>query len=252
MTTTSFDLAHDIESASTRESFWLRIANELSAAIVNGVYVPGERLPSESALAQKFGVNRHTIRRSLASLCARGLLRVTQGSGTYVEDFAVDLVLARRTRHRQSMRLAGVRGGLQVVGARTIRANARQANALLVPLRSALLALETIGEAEARPLHFGERFFPLPRFSNLDALIRESGSISDAFAAFGVDDYTRRESRVSAHLPTASVASHLRQPTNRPVLHVESVNLDAAGTPIEYATTWFAGDRITLTVHHDE
>ncbi len=252
MTTTSLDFSSGSESASTRQSFWVRIASELSAAILRGVYAPGDRLPSEGELAQQFGVNRHTIRRSLASLSSQGLLRVTQGSGTYVEDFAVDLVLAKRTRHRQSMKLAGVRGGLRVIDSRVVRANAQQAKALQVPARSGLLALHTLGEAEGRPLHFGERFFPLPRFAQLEAIVRETGSITDAFSALGVKDYTRKESRVSANLPNATVATHLRQPSNRPVLQVESINIDTTGVPIECATTWFAGDRITLTIHHDE
>jgi GntR family transcriptional regulator, phosphonate transport system regulatory protein len=250
--TTLFDFTAGSESASTRESFWVRIASEISAAIVRGVYAPGDRLPSENALAKKFGVNRHTIRRSLASLSSQGLLRVTQGSGTYVEDFAVDLVLAKRTRHRQSMMLAGLRGGLRVLDSRIVRANTQQASMLQVPLRSALLALKTLGEAEARPVHFGERFFPLPRFARLESIVRETGSITEAFAAHGVSDYTRKENRISAQLPSAAVAALLRQPNSRPVLQVESVNIDESGIPIEYATTWFAGDRITLTIHHDE
>ena len=46
-----------------RDSFWTRIAAELAEAIGSGVYPPGQRLPSEHALAEQFGVNRHTIRR---------------------------------------------------------------------------------------------------------------------------------------------------------------------------------------------
>jgi GntR family phosphonate transport system transcriptional regulator len=74
-----------------RDSFWTRIAADLADAIARGVYPPGQRLPSEHALAEQFGVNRHTIRRSLADLIGQGLLRATQGSGTYVEEFAVDI-----------------------------------------------------------------------------------------------------------------------------------------------------------------
>jgi GntR family transcriptional regulator, phosphonate transport system regulatory protein len=252
MTTSFLAPTTVIESASTRESFWLRIATELSNAILRGVYAPGERLPSESDLAQKYGVNRHTIRRSLASLCNQGLLRVTQGSGTYVEDFAIDLILAKRTRHRQSMIHAGLRGGLRVLDSRIVRASAQQADMLQVLPRSALLTLKTLGEAEERPVHFGERFFPLPRFEKLESIVRETGSITDAFAAHGVKDYTRRDSRISAQLPSAEVALALKQPVSRPVLQVESVNIDDTEVPIEYATTWFAGDRITLTIRHDE
>lgn len=177
---------------------------------------------------------------------------MTQGSGTYVEEFAVDIVLGKRTRHRQSMILAGLRGGLRVVDSLIVRANFQQASMLQVPVRSALLALHTLGEAEMRPLHFGERYFPLPRFAKLEAIVRDTGSITGAFLAHGVKDYTRRESRVSANLASAVVAAQLKQPVNRPVLQVESINVDTDGIPIECATTWFAGDRITLTVQHDE
>jgi GntR family transcriptional regulator, phosphonate transport system regulatory protein len=33
---------------------------------------------------------------------------------------------------------------------------------------------------------------------------------------------------------------------------VTSVNVDSAGVPIEFASTWFAGDRVRLTVSHDD
>ncbi|MGA8784451.1 MAG: UTRA domain-containing protein, partial [Polaromonas sp.] len=59
-------------------------------------------------------------------------------------------------------------------------------------------------------------------------------------------------SRITAQIPDAAIAAHLRQPVSRPVLQVESVNVDTAGLPIEFATTWFAGDRVKLTVTHDD
>lgn len=239
-------------SRPVRDSFWTRIAAELADAIGSGLYAPGQRLPSEHALAEQFGVNRHTIRRSLASLCSQGLVRITQGSGTYVEDFAVDLVLGKRTRHQQGLAQAGLRGSLVVLQAQTVRATTALAKALQVPARSPLLALRVMGEAEGQPLHLSDRYFPLPRFEGLAAVVRETGSITAGFAAHGVADYTRRESRITAELPSAEVATQLRQPASRPVLQVESLNVDLAGTPIEWARAWFAGDRVKLTIDHDE
>lgn len=235
-----------------RDSFWTRIAAELAEAIGSGIYPPGQRLPSEHALAEQFGVNRHTIRRSLASLCSQGLVRITQGSGTYVEDFAVDLALGKRVRHQQGLAQAGLRGSLVVLQAQTVRATAALAKALQVPARSPLLQLRVIGQAEGQPLHVSERYFPLPRFDGLAAVVRETGSITAGFTARGVADYTRRESRITAELPDAAVAAELRQPATRPVLLVESLNVDLGGTPIEWARAWFAGDRVKLTISHDE
>lgn len=232
-------------------SFWARIAHEIAHAIGSGVYAPGERLPSEHSLAEQYGVNRHTIRRSLASLGQIGLVRSSQGSGTYVEDFAVDLVLGRRTRHRQNLAQAGLPGGFQVLSSRSLRASADVARALGIRAGSTVLHLQTLGDGGGQPLHVSDRYFPLPRFAGLDGHLRSSGSITAAFNALGVTDYTRRQSRISARLPDAEVAAHLRQPTTRPTLYVSSVNVDMQGCPIEYACAWFAGDRVTLTVDHD-
>lgn len=235
-----------------RDSFWTRIATELAQAIGSGTYAPGQRLPSEHALAEHYGVNRHTIRRSLASLSSQGLVRITQGSGTYVEEFAVDLVLGRRTRHQQGLAQAGLRGSLLLLEESFVRANAEQARALNVAARSSLLRLQVLGQAEGQPVHVSERYFPLPRFAALASVVRQTGSITQGFAACGVQDYTRRESRITAELPDETTAQTLRQPASRPVLLVESINVDPAGTPIEWARAWFAGDRVKLTVNHDD
>ena len=109
-----------------------------------------------------------------------------------------------------------------------------------------------MGEAEGQPLHVSERYFPLPRFDRLAAVVRDTGSITAGFAAHSVADYTRRESRITADLPDAQVAADLRQPASRPVLLVESLNVDPTGVPIEWARAWFAGDRVKLTIAHDE
>ena len=235
-----------------RDSFWSRIAQQLADAIGQGQYTPGERLPSEHALAEQFGVNRHTIRRSLAHLGQRGLVRSTQGRGTFVEAFAVDLALGKRTRHRQSLAQAGVRGGLQVLQSRTVLALADQAQALKLSVGSPLLCLQVLGVGGGQPLHVSDRFFPLPRFAGLAEAVAQSGSITEAFAQHGVLDYQRQESRISARLPSPDVAALLCQVQARPVLLVSSVNVDPTGVPIEYALTWFAGDRVSLTVKNDE
>jgi GntR family phosphonate transport system transcriptional regulator len=82
--------------------------------------------------------------------------------------------------------------------------------------------------------------------------VQSSGSITAAFAQLGVADYQRQESRISARLPSKEVARWLSQSSTRPVMLVSSVNLDPQGVPIEFSMAWFAGDRVTLTVKHDE
>ena len=74
-----------------------------------------------------------------------------------------------------------------------------------------------------------------------------NGSMADATHATEV---FRRI--ITAELPISEVAAQLRQPATRPVLLVESLNVDPSGNPIEWARAWFAGDRVKLTIDHHE
>src|SRR5882757_2362147 len=61
-----------------------KIALAISAAIADGRYGPGEKLPSERELADSFGVSRPTIRDAMIALEFQGLVEARRGSGVYV------------------------------------------------------------------------------------------------------------------------------------------------------------------------
>jgi GntR family transcriptional regulator len=64
-----------------------QIAADLRAAIVDGDYAPGARLPGENALMSEYGVARMTARQALAALISEGLAVSRKGSGVFVREF---------------------------------------------------------------------------------------------------------------------------------------------------------------------
>lgn len=60
------------------------------ARITSGEYAPGSRLPSNTSLAQEFGVANRTVRKGLAPLISEGLLEVRAAWGTFVTSGAVE------------------------------------------------------------------------------------------------------------------------------------------------------------------
>ncbi|MDX2218072.1 MAG: phosphonate metabolism transcriptional regulator PhnF [Burkholderiales bacterium] len=239
-------------SASEAEPMWSLIERELAADIAAGRLAAGVRLPGEHALAGRFGVNRHTVRQALAALAAKGLVQVRQGLGTFVTDLAVDYVLGRRTRFSENLSAAGLRGRHRFVSSEVIKASKGVAAALDLRPGASVLRVLAVGEANDRPITLGEHHFSARRFKGLDAVFARTGSISAALAEFGVQDFIRRRSAVSARLPGREVAQHLDQDARRPVLLVEGVNVDSAGAPVEFGRTWFAGDLVQLIVDAEQ
>src|SRR5215470_932823 len=88
-------------------SLWRRIADELEQSIARGTFKPGSRLPGEVDIAARFGVNRHTVRRAIAALAQRGLVRAERGSGTYIEQRRIPYPIRPRTRFSEIVGSAG-------------------------------------------------------------------------------------------------------------------------------------------------
>jgi len=61
-----------------------RIAEELRELIQSGSLEPGEAVPSEAALAARYGVSRGTARHALAELEGAGLVHPVHGKGRFV------------------------------------------------------------------------------------------------------------------------------------------------------------------------
>ena len=69
-----------------------KIINQLKNLISSGQLKPGDRLPAERILAERFGVGRGYIREALMKLEFYGLLKTSPQSGTYVSGFSLKII----------------------------------------------------------------------------------------------------------------------------------------------------------------
>jgi DNA-binding FadR family transcriptional regulator len=128
-----------------------QVAGHLLHDITEGVYPPGSRLPPEPVLAEESGVSRLTLREAVKSLGIRGVVRVEQGRGTFVNptsewlplDPQLLATLVRRD-HGLASQLTEVRRIVEV-GAAALAARRRTAEDL-ARMRSALELAETAFE----------------------------------------------------------------------------------------------------------
>jgi GntR family transcriptional regulator, transcriptional repressor for pyruvate dehydrogenase complex len=76
-----------------RNRVYAEVARQLQARIVEELK-PGDMLPPERELVQRFGVSRSSIRDAIRSLEAVGLLEPRQGVGTVVRALSADAVVS--------------------------------------------------------------------------------------------------------------------------------------------------------------
>ena len=233
----------------TRGSVWAAIEQILAGEIAAAAYKPGEKLPSENALALRFGVNRHTVRQAMSHLARRGIVRIEHGRGTYVIDSAIDYVLGKRTRFTKNVAAVGLPAKHRVIEISETTAGPKLKEVFQLGARGKVTLIVAAGEAGDRVLSIGEHYFP-PALAGIGEAVERTGSITLALAEFGIVDYERRHSVITARLPDANTATLLGQAETRPVLCVEYVNVSPDGTPVEFGRTSFPGDRLQLTVMH--
>ncbi|WJY23078.1 phosphonate metabolism transcriptional regulator PhnF [Fontisubflavum oceani] len=235
-----------------RAAVWTSIRDSLSAEIASGHYAPGDRLPTEAELAARFGVNRHTVRRALADLASAGTVFPRRGAGVFVTHQPTDYPIGKRVRFHQNLIAAGREPGRQILHRATRAADAREADALAIAPGDPVHVSEGVSFADGQPIALSRAVFPAALFPNLLINLAETSSVTAAFKAEGLMDYTRAWTRLTAIAASPTQAGHLRVPPGAPILRSVGVNVDPDGRPVEYGRTWFAGDRITLTLADHE
>ncbi len=235
-----------------RSPIWRSIAAELEGEIARGLYRAGDKLPTEAELSLRFGVNRHTARRALADLAARDLVHSRRGAGVFVKAAPLDYPIGERVRFSQNLRASGRLPEKRVLRIETRPADRAEATALALPEGAEVIVYEGLSLAEAVPVAHFISCFPAARFPGLAATLTEVSSVTQALRANGIEDYTRAHTRLTAEAATPTQALHLAMREGAPLLRAEGVNVDPAGQPVEYGLTWFAGDRVALTVSSED
>lgn len=208
---------------------------------------PGDRLPAEGELADRFGVNRHTLRRAVDELIAEGMLERQHGVGIFITDRLLDYRVGSGTRFTQTLAEIGIATDTKVIRKMVAPASSGVAKHLALDADADVLWIETLRIADGMPFCVISHFLPLSPYREL-LEDYQSGSLH-AVLNLHCGVLRRTESLVTAVLPQGDDAKLLGITQQRPVLRVKSLNVfESDATPVEYAITRFRADRIQLCI----
>jgi len=94
-----------------------QIVQQIEESILNGALKPGDQLPAERDLAQRFGVSRTAVREAVKTLREKGLVEAFSGRGTFITDGTSQAVKQSLDLHA---RIAQQEGSIQLVEVREI------------------------------------------------------------------------------------------------------------------------------------
>jgi DNA-binding GntR family transcriptional regulator len=231
-----------LNAGHTSDPLHQQVRDAIAEAVANGVYAPGEKLPSERRMCADLEVSRLTLRRALKSLVDDDLLQSAAGRGWFVaggpvgEPANVLLSFTDMGRERGCVARADVLH--QVVRG----ADLDEAEALGIAPGADLLDLLRLRFLDDVAISLDHSRVPLaiaPRLAEVDfrvgslyALLREAGA-----------ETMRCTATVQAVRADAEQARLLGVEKGGPLLEFSQVVLDRGGRPVDLSIVHYRGDR---------
>ena len=234
-----------------------RIASALRSDIRSGTYAPGDRLPAETALMERFKVSLPTLRQALGLLRAEGMVESRHGIGTFVRE---DRRLTRRSRHRYGA--ARGRAGLlnahlrhDIVFAGRGPLPERIAEAMGTdPGEEVVIRRRNLYDRDTGRLEeIGASYLPVAVAGG--TFLEQPGVVPKALFRC-VEDFTGRRytsalDRWVARLATGEETAAFDLPTGAPVLHVIHTARDENGDVLEVSESIWPADRVVFLDEYD-
>src|ERR1700748_995173 len=185
-----------IQDTASGVALWRQVADGIERGIADGRFVAGAKLPGEMEIAETYRVNRHTVRRALATLAERGLVRAERGSGTYVEAPRIAYPLRSRTRFSEIVGAGGQEPRGQLIDASEDAATRELARELGVKTGAPLIRIEALRTADRTPICVSTTWLSSARFPDAGRVFASTRSMTKLLAHYGIRDYRRGTPRM--------------------------------------------------------
>lgn len=247
-----------VDPASDRAVFQ-QIADQLREEITRGRLPAGERLPSESALMERYEVARMTIRQALAVLKGEGLIVAEHGRGVFVRPRPVarrlgsDRFAQRHRRQGDAAFIADAKAADQAASVDSVRITrerppANVAELLGVDGRSKVVIRRRRYLLDGHPVEVATSYIPVDVAGGTKIEEPDSGP-GGIYARMEEQGYTFGpfHEDVTARMPTPEEVQALQLVSGVPVLDLVRVARDTGGRAVEVCATVMAADSFVLS-----
>ncbi len=235
--------------AKSSKPLYEQIKDYLLTGIQNGVFQPGDRIPSERDLSEQFKVSRLTVNKAVKELERVGVVYAQVGKGTFISSVVYQQQLNYLTGFTDEMRSRGYSSSSKVLSAQTVAAPDDIALILNVMPGARLLQLRRVRMADDQPVAIETANLVGNRCSDL--LEKHDFSIESLYQVLR-EEYgiilTYAEQSIEARMPTREELTILALKPTNPILSMTRVVFTEDKRPIEYVQSAYRGDRYKFRV----
>ena len=206
---------------------------------------PGDRLPSDAELCERFGVSRMTARQAVQVLVAENLVVRRRGAGTFVSSRRVPRRLGSPLSFTESMRSRGMVASSRLLERKRIEPSDVDRGALELGVGESAYMLERLRLADGIPMAIERAVMPVDLVESLKTDIEE-GSLHLAF-----EDSGHVPSRALAEVTARQATKRERgllyiAPSSAVLLCEDRIIWDQDDRPLEHTVTCYVADRYSF------
>jgi len=229
---------------------YVQVADWLESMIKEERYQINTKLPSEGDLAQKFQLNRNTIRQAISLLVQKGFVEKQKGVGTFVKRKIPLLPIhkfGRIASFVDDFSLDNIELEDKVVLKKKIKAGDELAEKLDIKPEDYVLQIDRVRIADKTPLIFERQFYSFRDFGELLEMEIKGSMYQILTKHFGVDLNHSIQTLRSVN-PVKEITRVLKIKPNTPCLFLESLAYNPQNICIEVLQSFYRGDRYLFKV----
>jgi len=222
-------------SSDVRLPLYQRLRDHLAEQIANNRWRPGEAIPTEAALSAEYQLSTGTVRKAVDALVSEGILERQQGRGTFIRRPQFQSSLFRFFRFQTA---AGERRvpESRILSIEPVAAPSAVAQALGLPLDAPVIRIVRVRLLDVQPVLAEEIWLSRNRFQPLLEIDLSSKGplLYPIYEEVCGQVVASAEETLTAESVNDVHARLLQVPVNSPVVVIERLARDYAGTPLEW------------------
>lgn len=228
------------------EPAYLQLANILRQQISEGLFRPGDQLPSESQLCRRYAISPMTVRRAINLLADQGVVHTAQGRGTFVA--SLELSTAVFDLHDlESLFKAEPGGSIRLLDARVVSADERTARKLDLDTGQSTIYIRRLFLQQSEPIFYHRAYLVYDPTRPIVEAAMDVVSLQGLFSNGSNTLLKRGALTIASTLMNREEAELLLKPLPAAAYYLEHVFFDYENKPLSWGWFIIPSDRMRFT-----